>query len=150
VAASGADIPARQGRAVRTALLGFFAAGVGTSVFEDAEDPFRTALPFVVMTLATGALCVELTNQACRSQSGKAPRWARTDTAILAILLGYAVLLSIAAALQYLPANEQTAAVSFAALYVVLAAYFARWRRKTIAEWQRPLSSVPGPPVQSQ
>jgi cytochrome bd-type quinol oxidase subunit 2 len=146
VAVGGGD-GARQGRAVRTALLGFVAAGIGTNVFEDVQDPWLTALPFVFMTLLTGALYLELTNQSGRTQRDTAPRWARTDTAILAILLGYAVLLSIAAALRYLPADEQTAAVCFAALYVVLAAYFARWRRKTIAEWQRPLSIVPRPPT---
>jgi cytochrome bd-type quinol oxidase subunit 2 len=141
---------ARQGRAVRTAFLGFVAAGIGTNVFEDAEDPFLIALPFVFMTLLTGALYLELTNQSGRTQRDTAPRWARTDSAIIAILLGYAVLLSIAAALQYLPANEQTAAVSFAALYVVLAAFFTRWRRKTIMEWQRPLSIASRPPTAGQ
>jgi hypothetical protein len=59
----GDRVQERQGRAVRTALLGFFAAGFGTNVFQYPEDPLLTAMPFVITSLTTGALLVELINQ---------------------------------------------------------------------------------------
>jgi cobalamin synthase len=124
--------PTRQGRAARTALLGFLAAGLGSHLFEDASDPWATAPSFVLVTFGTAALAHELTTQAQREGSEGVNRWSHTDTANVAILLGYAALLSVAAGFQRLPWYEETSAVSFAVLFTIFAGYFAWVRRKTL------------------
>jgi drug/metabolite transporter (DMT)-like permease len=125
--------PESEGRAARTALLGFLAAGPGSNLFDDATDPLLTTPSFVLTMLLTGALIIELTDQARRRPAGDATRWARTDTAIVVVLTGYATLLCAAAALQHLPPPEETAAAGFAALYAVLAGCFSLVRRRALS-----------------
>jgi len=120
---------ASSGRASRTALLGLLTAGVGSDLFGDVADPWLTALPFVLVVLGTSALSSELTRQAQRGD----PEWARTDTAIMLILLGYAALLGVALAVSHMPGDERTAAACFAVLYVLFAGYFWWVRRRALA-----------------
>ena len=122
-----------EGRAARTALLGFLAAGSGSNLFDDVAEPFLTMPSFVLTMLITGALIIELTDQARRRQAGDVTRWARTDTVIVVVLIACATLLCGAAALQHLPPPEETAAAGFAALYVVLAGCFSLVRRRVLS-----------------
>ncbi|SNY68675.1 hypothetical protein [Paractinoplanes atraurantiacus] len=129
MAISQHETPVRDGRATRTALLGFLAAGCGPAVFDDPADTAATAAAFTLMMLAAGALIIELTDQARRHHAN---RWTRTDTVIAAILVGYAVPLLGAASLHYLSPPKQTAAASFGALYLILGACFCVVRRRTV------------------
>lgn len=121
------------GRVSRTALLGVLAAGLGAGLFEDAGDPWLTVAPFVLVVFATSALTAELTAQAQRDRGNPLNRWARSDTAIVVTLAVLATLLTVSFAFANRPAGERTAAVCFAALYVLLAGYFWQVRRKSLA-----------------
>jgi hypothetical protein len=133
VAFTNDDASARDGRVWRTAVLGFLAAGLGSNLFDDTADPLLTMPPFVLTMLMTGALIIELTDQARRRQVGGVSRWVGTDTGIVVVLIAYATLLCGAAALQHLPPPEETAAVGFAALYLVLAGSFSWVRHRVLS-----------------
>ncbi|XVU28800.1 hypothetical protein ACQPZJ_17600 [Actinoplanes sp. CA-054009] len=122
-----------RGRASMTALLGVLAASLGAELFDDIDDMWLTLVPFVLVVLATSALTAELTRQAQRGRGNPANVWARSDTAIVLILVVFAVLLSLSAAFARTSPHEHTAAACFAALYLVLAGYFWRVRRKNLA-----------------
>jgi drug/metabolite transporter (DMT)-like permease len=130
VAQKDGDATVRDGRVSGTALFGFLAAGFGSNLFDGPTDTLRAVMPFVITMLTTGALIIELTDQARRRPTDGGSRWAGTDTGIVTVLLGYTVLLAVAAALQRLPASEETAAASFATLYAVLAGCFGWVRRR--------------------
>ncbi|MFG1995029.1 hypothetical protein ACGFJ7_34150 [Actinoplanes sp. NPDC048988] len=132
MAVSANETPVRDGRVARTALLGFLAAGFGPAVFDDPGDSLGTAVAFTLMMLITGALIIEVTDQARRRRPDGGNRWSGTDTALAAVLIGYAVLLIGAATLHYLSPPKQTAAASFGALYLVLGACFGAVRRRVV------------------
>jgi hypothetical protein len=124
--------PVPDGRASKTALLSVLAALLGAKLFDDAEDPWLTMLPFVLVVLATSALTVELTAQAQRGRGNPANTWTRSDTAIVLTLTALAALLALSANFARTPPSEHTAAASFAALYFLLAGYFWHVRRKNL------------------
>jgi hypothetical protein len=71
-------------------------------------------VPFVLTMLTTGALIIELTDQARRGSTSGGSGWARTDTGIVTVLIGYAILLAVAAGTQRLPTAEEIAATGYA------------------------------------
>ncbi|MET8153899.1 hypothetical protein ACIBSW_20755 [Actinoplanes sp. NPDC049668] len=98
-----------------------------------SADPWLAAPHLLLTTAATVVLVWELTTQARRGAADAANRWAGTDSAIAAVLIGYAALLVAAMIFGPAPRHEKTAAAVFAALYVALAAYFGWLRRRTLA-----------------
>ncbi|MGK5683354.1 hypothetical protein [Actinoplanes sp. URMC 104] len=115
------------------ALLSVLAALLGAGLFEHAEDPWLTVVPFLLVVLATSALTRELTDQAQRGRGTPAGGWARSDTAIVVTLAVLAALLTASAAFARTSPGEHTAAACFAALYLVLAGYFWYVRRRNPA-----------------
>ncbi|MBB4764178.1 hypothetical protein ACFQFC_08165 [Amorphoplanes digitatis] len=111
-------------------VSGWFAGGWFTDLFGTGSDTW-SAVPYLVLTTAAIAVLVwELTTQARRGAAG---RWTGTDTAIVAVLIGYAALLVAAMIFGHALRHEKTSGAAFASLYVVLAAYFGWLRRRTLA-----------------
>jgi hypothetical protein len=127
-------LAARQGRFARTAMLCVWAFGWGSMVFKNLDDAVLAAPFFVLMTLATAALTVEVRGQARRPSSDGSGRWSGTDAGIFVALLGFAGVICGSLALRPFTAPEQSAGACFAMLFVALAAYFGWTRRKTLAE----------------
>ena len=75
-----------RGRASRTVLFSILAAGLGSDLFADVDDPWLTVVPFVLVVLATSALTAELTRQARRGRGAHPAGWAGSDTAIVMTL----------------------------------------------------------------
>ena len=119
------------GRFSRTAALAVLATLLGGNLFEDADDPWLTVAPFVLVVFATSALTAELTAQAQRG-GDRASGWSRSDTAIAVTLAALASVLAVSSGLAGLSAGEHTAAACFAALHVLLVLYFAYVRGKTV------------------
>ena len=117
-----------------TLLLAVLAGSWGSMVFENATDPVVAAPFFVLTTLCTTALAHELHTQARRGRGDGQDRWERTDTAIVSILTGLAAVSAAGLALRSFTPPERSAGISFAALYVILAALFGRQRLKTPAQ----------------
>ncbi len=126
-------VSTREGRFARSGVLAVLASAWGTVVFENVNDAVLAAPFFVMTTFTTAALIYELFTQARRRGREDADRWARTDTAIVVVLVGSAAVMTAAMALRSFTAPEQSAGTSFAALYVVLAGFFVRCRRTTLA-----------------
>ena len=128
--------PARSaevaGRATRTALLAVLAALIGGNLFDEPDDPWPSAISFVLVVFATSALTTELTGQAQRGRADPANKWTRTDTVIALTLGAISSLLAISFAFSNAPAGEHTAAACFATLYVFLIGYFSYVRGKTL------------------
>src|SRR5688572_633139 len=119
-----------DGRFARTALLALVSSSLGSTVFENVDDALLSAPFFVLTTLATAALAHEVRTQARRRGADGAARWEGTDTAIVGVLIGLAVVGSVALAVRSFTAPEQSAGLGFAALFVVLAGLFG-WNRRT-------------------
>jgi hypothetical protein len=122
------SVSTREGRFARTGLFAVLAGGWGSMVFKNVHDSVLAAPFFVLTTLATTALAYELFVQAHRRSEDDVSRWEHTDTAIVAVLIGLAAVSCVASALRSFTSPEQTAGVSFAALYVVMAGLFS-WNR---------------------
>ena len=122
-------VSAREGRFARTALLAFLAAGWSAMVLPNANEPAHAAPFFVLMGLAMAALGYELNSQAHRRSQEGVDQWTRTDTGIIVVLIGYAVVLSLTVAVGPLPGHGRSSAASLSALYLILAACFG-WAEK--------------------
>lgn len=129
-----------EGRVSRVVIFGLLGAGWGADLFKDVPDPWSTVPRFLLVTAATSVLAWELTTQARRGPADATSHWTGTDTAIGAVLGGYAALLAIAMVFGHAPQHQRTSAAAFAALYVTLGAYFIWRRRKTLA--RRPSTGV--------
>ena len=104
---------------------------------DNMSDAVLAAPFFVLMTLAIAALVDELHVQARRRSADDAARRERTDTTIVALLLGLAAISIAGTGLRSSASPEQTAAASFAALYVVSAGLFTGQRRTTsVRPWR--------------
>lgn len=122
-----------EGRVSRVVIFGLLAAGWGADLFENVSDPWLTVPSFLLMIAATLVLGRELTLQARRGAGNPATRWSGSDTAIVAVLGGYAALLVAAMIFGHPPQHERTSGVAFISLYVALGAYFSWLRRRTVA-----------------
>ena len=123
-------VSTREGRFGRSWLLATLAGGWGSMVFDNVNDAILAAPFFVLTTLATTVLAYELYTQADRRFEDGVTRWERTDTAIVVFLVGLAAVSCVAMVLRSFTPPERSAGASFAALYVVLAGFFA-WRRRS-------------------
>ena len=120
---------ANEGRVGWTALFAVLAGSWGSVVFENVDDTVLAAPFFVLMTLTTFSLVLEIRTQARRRSPDGTAKWRGTDTGIVVVLVGLAAVSSVAVALRSFSPPEQSAGLSFAALYVVLAGLFV-WTRR--------------------
>ena len=120
---------ANEGRFAWTALLAVLAGSWGSVVFKNVNDPVLAAPFFVLMTLTTFSLALEVRTQARRRSPDGTADWRGTDTGIVVVLVGLATVSSVGVALRSFSPPEQSAGLSFAALYVVLAGLFS-WNRR--------------------
>jgi len=128
--ASGAT-PA-EGRVSRVVISALLAVGWGSDLFENAADPWLTAPRFLLMMAALLVLGWELTAQARRGAGDPFTRWTNSDTAIVGVLSGLAVLLVAALVFGHPPQHERTSGVAFIALYFALGGYYSVSRRRTL------------------
>ncbi len=122
---------ANEGRFARTALLAVLAGSWGAVVFKNVNDAALAAPFFVLTTLTIFSLALELRTQAHRRSPEGTASWKGTDTGIVVVLVGLAAVCSVAVVLRSFSPPEQSANLSFAALYVVLAGLFSWNRRAT-------------------
>ncbi|GAA3342292.1 hypothetical protein GCM10020358_36730 [Amorphoplanes nipponensis] len=128
-----ATAPPTGARVSRVVVSGLLAAGWGADLFADVSDVWTTVVRFLLTTAGTAILVGELTAQAGRVAPGSTARWARSDTAIVAVLGGYAALLLAALIFGHPPGHQRTSGTAFIVLYVVLGGYYGWARGRVVA-----------------
>ena len=124
--------PPTEARVYRVVLLGVWAAGFGADLFEDVSDTWLVAARLLLTMTATSLLVWELSAQARRVAADATARWARSDTAIVAVLGGFAMLLLAAMVLGDPPRHERISGTAFLVLFAALGAAYGRARRHTV------------------